>query len=170
MRSRASSTGAAVDSDLLRALAYFGFMLNLFNLAPIAFLDGGHILRSWRILRAGGGAASPAEARRLAGVVAAYSVALAAASQSAWSRRTSRRTGCDGAASSTAGCCGATTSEIQTDVAFIAAEFLAGFQKVDEIGRVAVSFFGSARVGEDSAPYRRARETAGLFAKPGSRS
>jgi uncharacterized protein (TIGR00730 family) len=57
--------------------------------------------------------------------------------------------------------------EIETDVAFIAAEFLAGFQKVDEIGRVAVSFFGSARVGEKSAPYRRARETAGLFANAG---
>jgi Zn-dependent protease len=71
--------GAAVDSDLLRALAYFGFMLNLINLAPIGILDGGHILRSWRVLRAGGGAASPAEARRLAGVIAAYSVALIAA-------------------------------------------------------------------------------------------
>jgi Zn-dependent protease len=62
----------------MRALAYFGFMLNLFNLIPIGFLDGGHILRAWRILRAGGGASSPVEARRLAGVVAAYSVALAA--------------------------------------------------------------------------------------------
>jgi len=71
--------GAAVDSDLLRALAYFGFMLNLINLAPIGILDGGHILRSWRVLRAGGGAPSPAEARRLAGVIAAYSVALIAA-------------------------------------------------------------------------------------------
>jgi uncharacterized protein (TIGR00730 family) len=58
-------------------------------------------------------------------------------------------------------------SEIQTDVAFIAAEFLNGFEKVDQIGRVGVSFFGSARVGEDSAPYRRAREAAGLFAKAG---
>ena len=70
--------GSAVDSDLMRALAYFGFMLNLFNLIPIGFLDGGHILRAWRVLRAGGGAASPVEARRLAGTVAAYSVALAA--------------------------------------------------------------------------------------------
>jgi Zn-dependent protease len=71
--------GNAVDSDLLRALAYAGFLLNLFNLIPIGFLDGGHILRSWRVLRAGGGRASSAEARRLAGVVGAYSVALAAA-------------------------------------------------------------------------------------------
>ena len=38
---------------------------------------------------------------------------------------------------------------------------------MDEIDRAAVSFFGSARVGEESAPYRQARETAGLFAKAG---
>jgi Zn-dependent protease len=29
---------------LFRALAYFGFFLNLFNLAPIGFLDGGRIV------------------------------------------------------------------------------------------------------------------------------
>jgi Zn-dependent protease len=71
--------GSATDSDLLRALAYMGFLLNLFNLVPIGFLDGGHILRAWRVLRAGGGRSNPAEARRLAGVVGAYSIALAAA-------------------------------------------------------------------------------------------
>jgi Zn-dependent protease len=71
--------GHAVDSRLLQALAYSGFLLNLFNLIPIAFLDGGHILRSWRVLRAGGGRANPAEARRLSGVVAFYSIALAVA-------------------------------------------------------------------------------------------
>ncbi len=70
--------GVAVGSDLLLALAYVGFFLNLVNLVPIGILDGGHILRSWRVLRAGGGRASPAEARRLAGVVGAYSVALIA--------------------------------------------------------------------------------------------
>ena len=42
------------DSDLLRALAYTGFLLNLFNLIPIGFLDGGHLLRSYRYLRVGG--------------------------------------------------------------------------------------------------------------------
>ena len=71
--------GTVIDSDLLRALAYAGFFLNLINLVPIAFLDGGHILRAWRVLRAGAGGSNPAEARRRAGVVAAYSVALAAA-------------------------------------------------------------------------------------------
>ena len=71
--------GNAIDSNLLRALAYSGFLLNLFNLIPIGVLDGGHILRSWRILRAGGGRANPAEARRLSGVVAVYSIALAVA-------------------------------------------------------------------------------------------
>ena len=71
--------GSATGSDLLLALAYAGFFLNLINLVPIGFLDGGHILRSWRVLRAGGGRTNPAEARRLAGVVGAYSIALAAA-------------------------------------------------------------------------------------------
>ena len=55
-------------SDLLRALAYAGFLLNLINLAPIGILDGGHVLRSWRVLRAGGGSANPARARQRAAV------------------------------------------------------------------------------------------------------
>ena len=67
------AAGVSLDSDLLRALAYVGFMLNLINLVPIAFLDGGHILRSWRVLRAGGGRPDPADARRLAAVVAVAS-------------------------------------------------------------------------------------------------
>lgn len=33
--------GALTDSDLLRALAYTGFFLNLFNLLPVSPLDGG---------------------------------------------------------------------------------------------------------------------------------
>lgn len=35
------AAAAALDSDLLRALAFTGFFLNLFNLLPIAPLDGG---------------------------------------------------------------------------------------------------------------------------------
>lgn len=71
--------GTVVGSDLLRALAYAGFFLNLVNLIPVSILDGGHILRAWRVLRAGGGRPSPAEARRLSGVVGVFTIALAAA-------------------------------------------------------------------------------------------
>jgi Zn-dependent protease len=38
-------------SDLLHALAYAGFLLNLFNLLPIGFLDGGAIWRSIKLAR-----------------------------------------------------------------------------------------------------------------------
>jgi uncharacterized protein (TIGR00730 family) len=54
-----------------------------------------------------------------------------------------------------------------SDVSLIASEFLAGFQKVQEIDRPAVSIFGSARVNEQADAYRTARETAGLFARAG---
>ena len=60
-----------------------------------------------------------------------------------------------------------THEDLANDVAVIASEFLGGFQKVLEINRPAVSIFGSARVREDSEPYRTARETAGLFAAAG---
>ena len=53
------------------------------------------------------------------------------------------------------------------DVSLIASEFLAGFQKVQEIDRPAVSIFGSARVDGQTAAYRAARRTAGLFAEAG---
>jgi hypothetical protein len=56
---------------------------------------------------------------------------------------------------------------LASDVALIAAEFLAGFQKVQEIDRPAVSVFGSARIEESAPAYRFARETAGLFARAG---
>ena len=56
---------------------------------------------------------------------------------------------------------------LETDVALIAAEFHAGFEKIELIDRPAVSIFGSARVGEDAPSYRFARETAGLFARAG---
>jgi uncharacterized protein (TIGR00730 family) len=60
-----------------------------------------------------------------------------------------------------------THEDLAADVSVIAAEFLAGFQKVLQIDRPAVSIFGSARVGEDSEPYRRAREAGRLFAEAG---
>jgi len=60
-----------------------------------------------------------------------------------------------------------THEDLAADVAVIASEFLAGFQKVLQIDRPAVSIFGSARVDEDSEPYRLARETARLFGEAG---
>jgi Zn-dependent protease len=42
-------------SDLLYALAYFGFFLNLFNMIPFGFFDGAAVWRSAKYLRLGGG-------------------------------------------------------------------------------------------------------------------
>ena len=47
--------GRADGSSLLVALAYFGFILNLYNLLPLGILDGGAIWRSTRFLWLGGG-------------------------------------------------------------------------------------------------------------------
>jgi Zn-dependent protease len=47
--------GRAESSQLLEALAYFGFMLNLINLIPVSILDGGAVWRSAGWLRRGGG-------------------------------------------------------------------------------------------------------------------
>jgi Zn-dependent protease len=47
--------GIARNSDLLEALAYFGFVLNLFNLIPFGIFDGGAVWRSTRWLWLGGG-------------------------------------------------------------------------------------------------------------------
>jgi Zn-dependent protease len=46
--------GEQTNSDLLRALAYFGFLLNLVNMIPVGILDGGAILSSTRWLYRGG--------------------------------------------------------------------------------------------------------------------
>jgi Zn-dependent protease len=43
--------GESYDSNLLRALAYTGFLLNLINMAPVWILDGGVAWRSFRWLR-----------------------------------------------------------------------------------------------------------------------
>jgi Zn-dependent protease len=47
--------GEAMSSDLLVALGYFGFVLNLINLLPFGILDGGSVWRSTRWLWFGGG-------------------------------------------------------------------------------------------------------------------
>jgi len=61
----------ANGSDLLMALAYFGFFLNLLNLLPFGILDGGAVWRSTRWLWYGGG-------RNLARISATLYVATAA--------------------------------------------------------------------------------------------
>jgi Zn-dependent protease len=47
--------GQADPRNVWLALAYFGFFLNLFNLLPFGFFDGGAVWRSARWLRLGGG-------------------------------------------------------------------------------------------------------------------
>jgi Zn-dependent protease len=71
--------GELADSRLLLALAYTGFFLNLVNLAPFWILDGGRLYESWRVLRAGAGAPTPARARMLSWRVAFLSLGTAAA-------------------------------------------------------------------------------------------
>jgi uncharacterized protein (TIGR00730 family) len=56
---------------------------------------------------------------------------------------------------------------LASDVSLIASEFLAGFQLVEKIDRPAVSIFGSARVGEESKTYERARAAGRAFAAAG---
>jgi uncharacterized protein (TIGR00730 family) len=57
--------------------------------------------------------------------------------------------------------------DLEEHVARIAAEFLAGFEAVERIGRPGVTIFGSARVAEQHPAYRLARETGCLFAEAG---
>jgi Zn-dependent protease len=73
------AAGVAIDSRLLQALAYTGFFLNLINLIPVGILDGGRLLESWRVLRAGGGAASYDRARALSWQLAVLSIGTAVA-------------------------------------------------------------------------------------------
>ena len=47
--------GKSNGSDLLIALGYFGFVLNLINLLPFSILDGGSVWRSTKWLWRGGG-------------------------------------------------------------------------------------------------------------------
>jgi uncharacterized protein (TIGR00730 family) len=57
--------------------------------------------------------------------------------------------------------------DLDRHAAAIAAEFRAGFEKVAQIDRPAVSIFGSARVRDDSRAYRDARDVARRFAEDG---
>jgi uncharacterized protein (TIGR00730 family) len=60
-----------------------------------------------------------------------------------------------------------TDGDLHADVARISEEFLEGFEAVARIDRPAVTLFGSARVREDSRPYRAARAVARRFAEAG---
>ncbi len=59
------------------------------------------------------------------------------------------------------------TNRIEEKVAFIADEFRRGFEAVAQIGRPAVTVFGSARVREGDAVYDGARECGRLLAREG---
>src|SRR5206468_2469404 len=59
------------------------------------------------------------------------------------------------------------SGDIDDDVARISEEFRRGFEAVARIDRPAVTIFGSARVSEDSAPYRKARGVARRFGEAG---
>ena len=69
------AAGDLTDSNLLRALAYTGFLLNLFNLIPIGILDGGQFLRYYRYLKLGG---ARAQAHTLAAMYVVLVFALLA--------------------------------------------------------------------------------------------
>jgi Zn-dependent protease len=43
--------GEAIDSDLMRALAFAGFMINLINLVPVGILDGGAVWNAIKLAR-----------------------------------------------------------------------------------------------------------------------
>jgi Zn-dependent protease len=45
------AVGESMDSNLLRALAYAGFLINLINLIPVGILDGGAIWHAIRLAR-----------------------------------------------------------------------------------------------------------------------
>ena len=57
--------------------------------------------------------------------------------------------------------------DVEASIEKIAAEFRAGFEKVELIDRPAVTLFGSARVREGSAPYEAARAVGRRFAEAG---
>ncbi len=63
-------------SDLWSALAYSGFLLNLFNLIPVGFLDGGTIARAWRQARHEGSPAALSIAVLYLGLVALLVVGM----------------------------------------------------------------------------------------------
>jgi len=68
------AAGESNGSRLLQALGYFGFLINLINLIPVGFLDGGHVARSIGYLRRGG---APGRAFLISAAYAGLAIALA---------------------------------------------------------------------------------------------
>ena len=68
------AVGESNGSRLLQALGYIGFLLNLINLAPLGFLDGGQIWRSIGYLRRGG---APSKAALITTFYVGLAIALA---------------------------------------------------------------------------------------------
>ena len=156
--------GEAMDSRLLVALAYTGFLLNLFNLIPVRPLDGGFMWRSMKALRFGNREHAPwASPARLDG----RQPHLHRPGRAAHPRDGRDARGAEPPLMDDRRVLERTHEDLANDVAVIASEFLGGFQKVLEIDRPAVSIFGSARVREESEPYRQARATARIFAEAG---
>ena len=141
------------------ALGYVGFLLNLFNLIPIGFLDGGSIWRAIKTMRLGG---TPGKAN----LATALYVGLAALLV----------LGMIGAHVPAAPALMATVDKqilehIDPDqdahVAMIAEELRRGFEAVDRVPRPAVTVFGSARIGRADAAYEQARLCGRLLAEAG---
>jgi Zn-dependent protease len=77
--------GEAIDSRLLIALAYVGFLLNLFNLIPFRPLDGGFIWHSVKALRYGSREHAPwAPQWRVAASVLVYGGLIATLALGMW--------------------------------------------------------------------------------------
>jgi Zn-dependent protease len=70
------AASAPADSDLLSALAFTGFLLNLFNLLPVLFLDGGSIWRCYKSLRYAGDARAYAVLALYVGTAAALALGM----------------------------------------------------------------------------------------------
>ena len=117
--------GQSQGSDLLLALAYFGFFLNLFNLIPVGIFDGGAVWRSARWLRVGGGRdEGDGRLRALLRHRARARRRDDRVPRSAKPRVTSDAKILDEG-----------TSAIEASVAKIAAEFRVGFEKVAQVDR-----------------------------------
>ena len=159
--------GEVTDSNLLRALAYTGFLLNLFNLIPIGFLDGGRLFQSWKVPARGW------RSRNAPAGTAARNVGRGAVHRDDCSARRGNVLRARAAGSRVSepqldrALLRRTHETLAGDISLIASEFLAGFQAIQKIDRPAVSIFGSARVLEGSATYKSARVAGAAFAEAG---